>query len=463
MKIAVLGAYGSAGVATASRLSDELGQEVDKLYLIDGGQPGGLCILDGCMPSKAVLSSAKHAHDANKDPRVNADAHIDLEETIEHKDNHIQSFARHRRDGVRSIAEDDRVELVEENAEFLSEDELSLSDGRIVDVDYTVIATGSKLNVPDLPGLEEVDFVSSSDLLDMKSLPESVAVMGFGAIGMEMSAYLASAGVDVTVVEHDEAPIDNGSEQFGLELMNIYREEFGINILTEVYEESVENVDDGVRLNLENGESIVAEELCLFTGRVPNVGSLGLENLGVSTGVDWYSQDLSVDNTDTVYVAGDATGDRMLLHIAKEQGNLVAENILAQHKGQDTEQYSSPEHVVYFSGNGKYPFARYGITGDEAEDRDDLIRISRRASDDGIFSLKEADHGLACMVVEEDTGIIRGYEGLHLHSDVMLKTMQVLVDSQADVRDVPSRAYHPTTPEILDGLFREASESVSEQ
>lgn len=461
MNIALLGAYGSAGVAAAKKLSNKLDSDSDKLYLLDGGEPGGLCILDGCMPSKAVLSSAKHAHEAETDPRVNAEkVTIDNEKTIEHKNKYIQSFAEHRRDGVRSIGRQDGVELIESNAHFLTEDRLELEDGREIEVDYTILATGSDLNVPDLKGLADVNYMSSSDILDAKSLPESVVVMGFGAIGMEMSAYLASSGVDVTVIEHDEAPIDNGSDEFGEELVDIYREEFDIEIRTEVYEESIKNTDESVKLSLDDGSTIEAERLCLFTGRVPNVDGLKLDNIGVSPRDDWYNSDLKVKNTSSVYVAGDTTGDRMLLHIAKEQGQLVADNIIAEHNDEETKSYSSPQHVVYFSGNAKYPFSRYGVTGDEGEKREDLITVRRRASEDGIFNLKEAGHGLATMVVEENTGVIKGYEGLHLHSDVMLKTMQVLIESGADVREVPSRAYHPTTPELLDGLFREASERL---
>lgn len=457
MDIAILGVYGSAGVAAADELSTHAGDKIDNLYLIDGGEPGGLCILEGCMPSKAVLSSAKHAHDARSDPRVNADVQVNTKETIEDKNKHISSFAHHREQSVKSIAQSDSVQLIEKDGYFRDENTIELEDGSSLSVDYSVVATGSSPNIPSIDGIDQVDYLTSSDLLDMKSLPDSMAIIGFGAIGMEMSAYLASSGVDVTVVEHDESPIDNGSEDFGDELMDIYREEFGIDIITESYEQSVEKTDDGIRLELESTD-VHAEKLCVFAGRVPNTQSLGLENITDSVADNWYDDDLKVTSTDSVYVAGDATGDRMILHIAKEQGLLVAENIMREIRGESIGKYSSPEHLVYFTGNGKYPFVRYGISGDEAEQKDDLLTISRKASTDGIFGLKNADKGLAKMVVEKDTGVIRGYEGLHLHADVMLKTMQVLIEQRAEVSNVPSRAYHPTTPELLDGLFREATE-----
>lgn len=457
MDIAILGVYGSAGVAAADRLSDHVGGDIDNLYLIDGGRPGGLCILEGCMPSKAVLSSAKHVHDAMTDPRVDGNVEVNTDKTIENKNEHINGFAHHREQSVKSIAEKDSVKLIEQDGNLEDENTIELEDGSSIDVDYSIVATGSSPNIPDIEGINDVDYLTSSDLLDMKSLPDSVAIIGFGAIGMEMSAYLASAGVDVTVVEHDESPIDNGSNDFGEELINIYRENFDIEILTETYEQSVEQTESGIRLELDSND-VYADRLCVFAGRVANIHSLGLDNVADSLTGEWYTDKLKVDSTDSVYVAGDATGDRMILHIAKEQGVLAADNIISDIQNDGLQNYSSPEHVVYFTGNGKYPFSRYGVSGDKGKTSDDLLTIERQASSDGIFGLKNADHGIAKMVVEKDTGVVRGYEGLHLHSDVMLKTMQVLIEQEAVISDVPSRAYHPTTPELLDGLFREATD-----
>ena len=83
--------------------------------------------------------------------------------------------------------------------------------------------------------------------------------------------------------------------------------------------------------------------------------------------------------------------------------------------------------------------------------------MSRDAADDGVFKTKDVPYGLAKLVVDAEDGTVLGYQGLHYHADVMAKTMQVIVEMGMDVRAVPDRAYHPTTPEILDGLLREAS------
>ena len=460
MHVAIVGAYGSAGVATASELSKHIGEEINELSLIDGGQPGGLCILRGCMPSKAVLSGARHVHEANNDARVKSDATVDTLKTIKHKNKNVNAFAEHRASSVRSLAEKSGVNLIEESARFENENKLVLSDGGVINPDYTVVATGSKVNIPSLDGINEVDYLTSSDVLDMDALPDSVVVMGFGTIGIEMSAYLSTAGVDVTVIEHDELPLDEASDALSRELVDIYTDEFGINIVNNTYEEAVEKEGDKIRVYTDSDRYFEADELCLFTGRTPNVQGLDLNTLGVKPEKDWVNDDLLVNGTDSVFVAGDATGERMILHIAKEQGHLVSNNIIKSINGSESEPYNYTEHLVYFAGNGKYPFAKYGISADSAIDEPNLEVVTRRASDDGIFKLKDAEYGVANLVVNSETGEVKGYEGLHLHSDVMVKTMQVLIENNVDVRNVPSRAYHPTTPEILDGLLRDASSKI---
>ena len=85
------------------------------------------------------------------------------------------------------------------------------------------------------------------------------------------------------------------------------------------------------------------------------------------------------------------------------------------------------------------------------------MTATREASDDGVFKTKDVPEGLARLVVDAEDGTVLGYQGLHYHADVMAKTMQVIIENGMDVRDVPDRAYHPTTPEILDGVVRETA------
>ncbi|WP_224447779.1 dihydrolipoyl dehydrogenase family protein [Haloprofundus salilacus] len=464
MHVAILGAYGSAGVATAERLADA--DEVDRLTLLDGGEPGGgLCILRGCMPSKEVLSAAAHRYHARHDERLRGEPpEIDLERVVAGKDAHIHGFAEHRRNAVHALATHDGVEFVGENTRFVGAGTLAVGD-RELTPDYVVVATGSTVNVPDTPGLDEVPYSTSADVLDATEFGDSGIVMGFGYVGVELAAYLAEVGVDLTVVEHDDRPLDEADPEFGDDLLALYREEFDIDVRTNVSEQRVERTDDGgVRMYLtgESGEEVVeADQLFLFTGRRPNVDGLNLEATGLEAERGWVEPTMQSRDDDRVFVVGDANGHEPILHVAKEQGFLAADNVLAHAAGKELEPYENLHHHVIFSGASVYPYVRVGHSEQSADDAGvNYVSVSREASDDGVFKTKYATRGRAKLVVDADDGTVLGYQGLHYHADVMAKTMQVVVERELRVDEIPDRAYHPTTPEIIDGLLRAAKSEL---
>jgi len=457
--VVVLGAYGSAGVAAAETLADA--PAIDRVTLLDDGDPGGgLCILRGCMPSKEVLSAAAHAYQARNDHRLAADPSVDLEAVVATKDDHVTDFAAHRREAVHELATRPGVEFVHATARFV-DDHTVVADGTEYAADYVVIATGSTLNVPDLPGIDTVDWMDSAAVLDATAFPDSGVVMGFGYVGIELVPYLTeAAGMELTVIEHDDRPLDRAHPSIGEEILAQYREEFGVEILTNTTERRVEPHGDGVRLHVEGDtdrETVDADQLFLFTGRRPNLDGLGLQHTRLDPGPGWVEPTLRAAGDDRTYVVGDAVGERMILHEAKEEGALAAENILADQRGDAPRRYDPLSHTVMFAGAGVYPYASLGLTAEEARTQGyDPIVVARDASDDGVFKTKDVPRGLARLVVAGD-GTVLGYHGIHHHADVMAKTMQVVLERRLDVRAIPDRAYHPTTPEILDGLVRAAT------
>jgi pyruvate/2-oxoglutarate dehydrogenase complex dihydrolipoamide dehydrogenase (E3) component len=441
--VAILGAYGSAGAVAARTLADR--QSVE-LTLIDDGDPGGgLCILRGCMPSKEVISAGAHRFQARHDHRLAGDPpEVDLAEVVATKDDHVADFAAHR---------------------VLAAARRAVGD-RTVDPDYVIVATGSTVNLPDLPGMAAVDPLTSVGVLNATTAPDSGVVMGFGYIGLELVPYLAEAGTDLTVIEHDDRPLDEADRPFGDEILDLYREEWGVDVRTNARETAVESTDEGVRLHVEgpDGEdAIEAEQLYCFTGRRPAVEQLGLENTSLSPGPGWVADTMQSTDHDRVFVAGDANGIEPILHVAKEQGAVAAENVLAHARGDGLVENDPVHHHVVFSGLGVYPFARVGLSEAEAEERGwDYVSVTRQASDDGVFRTKDVPAGLARLLVDSHDGTVLGYQGLHYHADVMAKTMQLAVEMELDVREIPDTAYHPTTPEVLDGLIRECAAAVDQ-
>ncbi len=472
MHVVIIGAYGSAGAAVAEDLAPHVGDALDRLTLVDDGDPGGgLCILEGCMPSKELLSAAAHRFEGRDDGRLTGEPHgLDLERVVAEKNDRTRGWAGHRREAVHELAERDGVEFHHEPARFLDDhvveiggDPAGSGDPTVVEADYVVIATGSSPSDPDLPGYDEVSdlIYTSEDTLHAIEFPDSGVVMGFGYVGMEMAPYLAEAGVDLTVIEHDERPLDEADPAFGDELLRIYREEFGIEIRTEVHEESLERTDEGVRLHLDDGGHVDAEAVFQFTGRKPNLEPLRPENTSLKPEEGWIDATMRPPNDDRTFVVGDVNGREPILHVAKEQGFQAAENVLRDVEGRPAKPYTNVHHHVVFTGAGVYPFARVGHTPRSATEAGHATVVATRTADsDGVFKSKNVPHGLGRLVVDAEDGTVLGWQGLHYHADTMAKTFQIAVEMELDVREIPDRAYHPTLPENVDGLLRECAAGV---
>ena len=465
--VVIIGAYGSAGATVAGELVEEPGVE---LTLIDDGEPGGgLCILRGCMPSKEVLSAGAHRFQARHDDRLVGDVpDVDLDRVVDQKDDHTRDWAGHRRAGVEEMAERDEVTFVHDTARFVDSHTVE-AGGERFDADYVVVATGSSVNVPDLPGIDDVEFMTSADVLDAREFPDTGIVMGFGYVGMELVPYLAEAGgMDLTVIEHDDRPIDEADPEFGDAALELYEDNWELTIPTNCYEQRVEPTDDGgVRLVVEfdsgETETYEADRLFCFTGRRPTVEGVGLKNADITPEGEWVRDTMQTVAHDHVYAVGDVNGKEPILHVAKEQGATAAENICRQEAGGEPQPYENVHHHVIFSGLGVYPFSRVGHNERTAREAGhDIAAATRQASDDGVFDSKDVPEGLAKLVVDRTDGTVLGWQGLHYHADSFAKTMQVVVEMGLDVREIPDRAYHPTLPENLDGLFRDATVLVEE-
>ena len=316
IQVAIIGAYGSAGSAVAGELVDY--PDVELLLFDDGDPGGGLCILRGCMPSKEILSAGAHKYQARHDDRLVGEIpDVDLERVVERKDEHTLSWAGHRREGVEKLAEREDVTFVRETARFVDERRIE-AGGKQYEPEYVVVATGSSVNIPKTPGIGEVDYMTSADVLDATEFPETGIVMGFGYIGMELVPYLAEAGgMDLTVVEHDLRPIDEAEPPFGDAALELYREEFDVTVPTRVYEKQLEPTDDGgVRLYLEHedgSEQVVeGDQLFCFTGRKPSIDRVGFgETVPIDSGTE--SEDAAPETKQFDIVARDKKGNPIVV------------------------------------------------------------------------------------------------------------------------------------------------------
>jgi dihydrolipoamide dehydrogenase len=324
--VAVIGA-GSAGLA-AYRAAK---QHTADVVLIEGGTYGTTCARVGCMPSKLLIAAAEAAHAIEEGPAfgVTADAvAIDGAAVMDRVRRERDRFVGFVLEGVDSIPDEDRIRGM---AVFLDDHRLQVGDDLVVHADRMVIATGSSPAVPPfLAGLGD-RLVVNDDIFDWRGLPRRVAVFGPGVIGLELGQALHRLGVEVFMfgIQGLVGPLTDPDVRDAA--LDAFADEFYLDPDATV--RSVSRTDDGVAIDYVDLDGQPAgtrvDYVVAATGRRPNLAGLGLENTSLpldERGIPLYDPaTLRVGDTH-VFIAGDATHDRPLLHEAADEGRIAGQN-----------------------------------------------------------------------------------------------------------------------------------------
>jgi pyruvate/2-oxoglutarate dehydrogenase complex dihydrolipoamide dehydrogenase (E3) component len=320
-RVVVLGA-GSAGEHFVGALR-RLDREVE-IVVAEHRLAGGDCAYYACIPTKTLLRSgealeaARHAPGAA--PAVTGGLDLDR--------------VHWWRDEVTSGRDDSWHEnwLAEQSAELIRGEArvarpgVVAVDGREVEYDHLVVATGSEPSIPPIPGLDEVEAWTSRDAVWAEGAPESLVVLGGGPVGVELGQLFHRLGSSTTVVESSPHLLARLDSEAG-ELLRERFEEEGLQVVVEARAERVEAADGGVRVHLSNGDALQAERLLVATGRTPNVHGIGLEQLGVTLTQKGIEVDERMRAADGVWAIGDPTGVALLTHVGKYQARVAAANV----------------------------------------------------------------------------------------------------------------------------------------
>ncbi len=329
-EVAILGG-GSAGYA-AARTAANAGL---KTVVIEGGQEvGGLCILRGCMPSKALLYAAEVTHMAARAGLWGIEVKevaVDFIKVMARKNALIKEFADERQQQLAN----GKFHFIRAQARFTGPHTLALDSGKILRSRNFIVCTGSLVAPSPLPELEEAGYVDSDKALALAKLPKSLIVLGGGAVGVEFAQFFGRFGVEVTLVQRSLHVLNEMDTDAASELEKVFRRE-GMKVFTNTTlcgagrgTRDATGDYKAVRFQYEKGEvEITAEEIFFALGRIPNIGSLGLEKAGVATesgGIITNSR--MQTSAPHIYSAGDCTGPHEIVHIAVQQGEVAAHNI----------------------------------------------------------------------------------------------------------------------------------------
>ncbi len=448
---------GSAGY-NAARTAAASGQRV---AIIDGArQLGGLCILRGCMPSKTLLYMADVLHLAQKGatfglriPRARAD----MKAIHARKLKIIGEFAGYRVQALKT----GRFDLIRSHARFVDPHTVELSNGRRLHGKHFLIATGSKVSVPPVPGLNEVKFWTSDDILDLSFTPKSVLVLGGGIVACELAQFLNRIGTRVTLIQRSPNILRDHSGEASAVVQQAFVDE-GIELFAGTRIQGVSQGPRGVTVTfLHDGQRITrrAEHLFNALGREPNTTGLNLAAAGVKTKpngqviINRWQQ----TNAPHIYAAGDCSGPAEIVHIAIQQGVLAAQHA-AGIKGLKAVDFSLLLNVV-FTDPQLATIGRLERELDQAGTP--FIRASYPFNDHGKSILMDANYGYVKIIAEPRRGRILGAEIVGKDAGELIHCFSGPLAMRATVFDLLRAPwYHPTLAEIITYPLEEIAEQI---
>jgi pyruvate/2-oxoglutarate dehydrogenase complex dihydrolipoamide dehydrogenase (E3) component len=454
--VAVIGG-GSAGYATA-RTTAAAGKRT--VIIEAGGELGGLCILRGCMPTKALLHAADVRFQARRSKLWGlepGEIGFDYAAVMRRKAAMVEEFASYRRGQL----QDGRFELIRALARFRDPHTLELDDGQTVTAGHLMISTGSRVAELPLPGLAKLGCITSDDVLELESLPQSIIVLGGGAVAVEFAQFFARFDVKVTLLQRSPHILKAFDDDVAGEVEAAFLDE-GITVhtgcsLTDARQDGNEKVIVYER----DGEQheVRAEAVFHGLGRSPNTGSLALENGGVETDNGRILCDAHMrTSTPHIYAGGDCTGPHEIVHLAIQQGEVAAHNIL--HPGSlRSMDYRMLISVVFTDPQS----ATVGHTEKTAKAQGiPYLTASYPFNDHGKSIIMEAMHGFVKLLCDPESGEIlggacvgpMGGELIHEIVTAMAKRMTV-----AELAAMPH--YHPTLAEIWTYPAEELAEKIT--
>ena len=372
LKKRVLVVGGGPGGYVAAIRAAQLGASVT---VVERKRPGGTCLNVGCIPTKVLLHAAElYTAIREEGPGIGIHAdnpRFDWGAILKRK----QDVVNYMVEGVAGLLKANGVTLVEGTARLASPRAVEV-DGRRIEADAVVVASGSEPSLPPVPGLDLPGILTSDGALSLESLPRSIAIAGGGVIGVEFASVFAAFGVEVTVVEMLPQILPN----VDAEIAGILRKALegrGVNFHTGARLGRVSRDGNGYALEVDAGGGplrLTAERVLVATGRRPVTRGLGLEEIGVEVQRGRVVTNARMETrVPGVYAVGDCTSPIMLAHVAEREGTVAAENILLEDGHKVHMDYKTVPSAIYTSP----AVASVGLSEEEAKKRGHRVRVGR--------------------------------------------------------------------------------------
>ena len=430
---------GPAGYVAAIRAAQVGG----KVAVVEKSELGGTCLNRGCIPTKTFLKNTEIIEGIEMSSKrgiilENEKFTVDMPKVVSLKNEIVKTLTN----GVQGLLKSNSIKIFKGVGKINKDKDVVINGEKVLRTNKIILAGGSKVGSVNIPGIESKRVLTSDDILDLKELPKSLAVIGGGVVGVELGQAYLSFGSEVTVIEMMDRIVP-GVDREASETLRKALEKKGMKILTSSKIKEIIDEGDKLRIKLEDKEDVVAEKALLSIGRVPDLEAVGELDLEMERGkikVDKYME----TSVKGVYAPGDINGIKMLAHAAFRMGEVAAENaILGNHREIKLETTPSAIYTIPEVG-------MVGLTEEEAKEKYD-INVGKFAFIGNGRALASGDAtGFVKVIADKKYGEILGVHIVGQSAAEIINEASSLMAMEITVDEVIKTIHgHPTFSEAL--------------
>lgn len=418
-----------------------------KVALVDKGPTGGTCLNTGCIPSKMLIVAADRIVEAQESKKLGISAEIksiDFKFIMERMRKNVASY---RDRMTKGLSEVDGLRFYQGEARFIKDYTLEVN-GKTISANKICIASGSRVSVPPIKGLEKIDYLTNETLLQLKEKPESLIIIGGGYVAVEYSHFFAAMGTRVTILEMANRLIL--SEEPAISELLKKRLSQRMTVHTSALVEEIRRQDGNCVVVAKDADSVAlkeytAEKVLVAVGRRSNADLLNVAKTGVETDSHGYIKvnDFMETTKKNIYAVGDANGQQMFTHVANREASVAANNLL--HDVKEKMNYGAAPHAVY-----SHPqIASVGRTEETAKkDHSILVGIARYAEIAKGEAMMEED-SFAKAIVDKETDKILGFHIIGPNAPELIQEVVDTMESGGTISNIMSGMHiHPALSEL---------------
>ncbi len=427
---------GPGGYVAAERA----GARGKSVLLIEKAHLGGVCLNDGCIPTKTLLHSAKVFYQSRHSELfgvVESESRYDLTKAMQWKEQVVSNVRR----GVEYLMKRHHVTVVYGEAKLVNPNTIDVG-GTKYRGEQIIIATGSSPSIPSVQGIDHPSVMTSKEMLGMEVLPKDVVIIGGGTIGIEFGSYFRMLGIPVTVIEMMDEILPNFDPDIG-SLLRKNMPDVTFRLSSKVL--SVD--EEGVHFTKGKETHVVpADRVLLAAGRIPNTGEIGLDVLNIRYDKNGIHVDEEMrTNLPNVYAIGDVTGKSLLAHSASRMGEVAVNRICGE---TDYMRYNAVPWVVYSSPE----VAGVGLSETEAKSQGRSVKVATlpMRANGRFFAEHGNERGICKVVVDKETDTICG---IFMVGGVCSETVfgaAAMIEKKFKIDEIKTIIFpHPTVSEII--------------